>query len=299
MQELIRNGISGWFAYTDAGKYAVLFLGVLLCYWYRKAGAGPADEPKGHLWRLMIYASIMAAAVIFPLTAVLLMKYQTKFYDYKWLWSVVPVTLIIAYGAAGTYLEVCRSRWKGNVLKPAGLAAVGLAVIFLCGNLNVGSCEGADTATDKVRTVRILDKLAESGDTDTICLWAPREILVHVRGQNGQIQLLYGRNMWDVALNAYAYDVYDQETIALYEWMEGLTEGEATEFVKEEEWTAACVVLETALNKGVNCIVIPASSTAEVTEEISSCVTDVAAKMNLAVTLKETEGYDIYRLRSK
>lgn len=298
MQELIRNGISGWFAYTDAGKYAVLFLGVLLCYWYRKAGAGATDEPKGHLWRLMTYASIMAAAVIFPLTAVLLMKYQTKFYDYKWLWSVVPVTLIIAYGAAGTYLEICRSRLKGNILKQAGLAAVGLAVIFLCGNLNVGSCEGADTAMDRARTAKILDKLAESGDTDTICLWAPGEILAHVRGQNGQIQLLYGRNMWDVALNAYAYDVYDQETIALYEWMEGLTEGESMGLAKEER-TQACVALETALNKGVNCIVIPTLSTVEVTEEISSCVTDVAAKMHLTVTCKEAEGYDIYELRSK
>lgn len=298
MQELIRNGISGWFAYTDAGKYAVLFLGVLLCYWYRKAGAGATDEPKGHLWRLMTYASIMAAAVIFPLTAVLLMKYQTKFYDYKWLWSVVPVTLIIAYGVAGTYLEVCRCRLKGNVLKRAGLAAVGLAVIFLCGNLNVGSCEGADTAMDKVRTAKILDKLVESGDTDTICMWAPKEILAHVRGLNGQIQLLYGRNMWDVALNAYAYDVYDQETIALYEWMEGLTEGNPTEFTKEE-WTVACVALETALNKGVNCIVIPTLSTVEVTEEISSCVTDAAAKMHLTVTCEEAEGYDIYKLRSK
>ncbi len=298
MQELIRNGISGWFAYTDAGKYAVLFLGVLLYYWYRKAGAGATDEPKGHLWRLMTYASIMAAAVIFPLTAVLLMKYQTKFYDYKWLWSVVPVTLIIAYGATGTYLEVCRRRLKGNVLKSAGLAAVGLAVILLCGNLNGGSCEGANTAMDKVRTAKILDKLAESGDTDTICLWAPREILAHVRGQNGQIMLLYGRNMWDVALNAYAYDVYDQETIALYEWMERLTEGDHAELAKED-WTIACVALETALNKGVNCIVIPTSSIVEVTEKISSCVTDVAAQMHLAVTRKEAEGYDIYRLRSQ
>ena len=297
MQELIRNGISGWFAYTDAGKYAVLFLGVLLCYWYRKA-TGAADEPKGHLWRLMTYASITVAAVIFPLTAALLMKYQTKFYDYKWLWSVVPVTLIIAYGAAGIYLEICRRRLKGNVLKQAGLAAAGLAVIFLCGNLNVGSCEGADTAMDKVRTAKILDKLAESGNTDTICLWAPREILAHVREQTGQIQLLYGRNMWDVALNAYAYDVYDQETIALYEWMEGMTEGEPTEFAKEE-WTAAGVALETALNKGVNCIVIPTLSTVEVTEEIRSCVTDAAAKMHLTVTCKEAEGYDIYELRSK
>lgn len=295
MQELLRNAVNGWFEYTDAGKYAVLFLGVLFCYWYRKACVGVACEAKGHVWRLMMYASIMAAAVIFPLTAVLLMKYQTKFYDHKWLWSVVPVTPVIAYGTTSLYLEFYRSRWKGKVLKPAGLAAVGLAVIFLCGNLNTGGCEGANTAVSKARTAKLLDKLAESGDTDDICLWAPREILAHVRGQNGQIRLLYGRNMWDAALNAYAYDVYDQETVALYEWMEGLTADEGLDLDKEAQ-IAVSVAIETALNKGVNCIAIPDLGSED---EISACVTATAEKMHLTVTRKEAEGYDIYRLRSK
>ncbi len=289
MQELLKNAVKGWFEYTDAGKYAVLFLGVLICYWYRTVNN--AGQRKGH--RLMIYASVMAAAVIFPPTAAVFLKYQTRFYDYKWLWSVVPVTLVIAFGAATLYLELYRSRWQGKVLKPAGLAALGLAVIFLCGNLNTGGCEGINTADSKARSAKLLDKLEETGNTEDICLWAPKEILAHMRGQSGEIKLLYGRNMWDPALNAYAYDVYDAETIVLYEWMEGLAAGEDPELTKEAE-LAACVVIETALNKGVNCIAIPE----EVTDQVVACVNDVAKDMHFTVTIKEAEGYYIYRLRS-
>ncbi len=288
MQELLRNAVNGWIEYTDAGKYAVLFLGVLMCYWYRLACAG---QRKGQ--PLMIYASIMAIAVIFPPTAVILMKYQTGFYDYKWLWSVVPVTPVIAWGAAGLYLDIYRSRFRGKLLKPAGLAAMGLAVIFLCGNLNIGGCEGTDTADSKAGTAKLLDNLEEAGNTEDICLWAPREIMAHIRGLSGEIRLLYGRNMWDVALNAYAYDVYDPETVALYEWMEGLAADEGSDLTEEAE-LAACVVIETALNKGVNCIVIPE----EVTDKISAFVTDVAEEMNFSVTIKDAEGYYIYRIRS-
>ena len=293
MQELLRSAANGWFAYTDAGKYAVLFLGVLLCYWYRKW-----NQPQGPLRTLMIYASVMAVGVICPLTAVVFMKYQTSFYDYKWVWSVVPVTLVIAYGAAWLYLEIYRRSLHGKLLKVVGLAAVGLAVIFLCGNLHTDGCHGTRTVEERTKTARLLDKLAESGNTDDICMWAPREILAHVRGQNGEIRLLYGRNMWEASLNAYAYDVYDQETIALYEWMEWLSAEDGVELNKEAR-SAAGVAIEAALDKGVNCIVIPAQLPEEVTEAISSCVTDVAEKVHLTVAHQEAEGYDIYRLRSK
>ncbi len=292
MQELLKSAVNGWFTYTDAGKYAVLFLGALLCYWYRKW-----HEKEDQLRVLMIYASIMAIAVICPLTAIFIMKYQTSFYGYQWIWSVVPVTLVIAYGAARLYLELSRRKLRSNLLQTVGVAALGLSVIFLCGNLNTHGCNGTKTVEERSKTVRLLDKLAESGNTENICMWAPRKILAHVRSQNGEIELLYGRNMWETSLNAYAYDVYEQETIALYEWMEWLSAEECVDFTKEAR-TAACVAFETALNKGVNCIVIPVQAE-EVTEEISSCVTDVAEKMDLIVTRKEAEGYDIYRLRSK
>ena len=79
----------------------------------------------------------------------------------------------------------------------------------------------------------------------TVCLWAPREILETARMQPvavtwmqpvetvgiesvavaGQLpELLYGRNMWDAALNAYTYDVYPEEVQQLYCWMEAFSE---------------------------------------------------------------------------
>ncbi len=291
MRELLRNAVNGWLEYTDAGKYAVLFLGILLGYWYLTACVGHTRERQ----RLMIYASVMAAAAICPVTAVVLMKYQTKFYDYKWIWSVVPVTPVIAYGATKQYLDLYRRHWRGKVLKPACLVAVGLAVIFLCGNLYTDQCEGAMEAQNQVKTAKLLDKLAEAGDTEDICLWAPSDILAHVRGLNGEIRLLYGRNMWDAALNAYSYDVYDRETIALYEWMEGLeTDQAAGEDLTAQVRQAARMAVESALGKGVNCIMIPQENAGVV----SDCVSDAAEKMNLTVTQEVAEGYYIYRLRS-
>ena len=306
MRELIRNAANGWMEYTDAGKYAVLFLAVLLCYWYRRACINKTDAQSKEevvqakeadpVKRLMIYSSIMAAAAIVPVTAVLLMLYQTKFYDYKWVWSVVPVTAVIAYGASKLYLDHYRASLRGKWLKSAGIVAVGLVLSFLCGNLNTEGCQGRITAQERVKAENLLDKLTEYGNTKDICLWAPKEILTHIRGLSGEVRLLYGRNMWENALNAYAYDEYDGETVALYQWMEGVEQNLSVE-AKE----AALVAIATALDKGANCIVISTEAAGEAGSEkqgISACVFDVAEERNLTVIHDTAEGYDIYWLQS-
>ncbi len=285
MRELLKNAVNGWFAYTDAGKYAVLFLGILVWYWYNRYQKKVTDEPAK---QLLIYATAMAVAVLFPPGTVFLMKYQTSFYDYRWIWSVVPVTLVISWGMTKIFLEQYRVQWRGQYLKLAGFVSLGLAVILLCGNLDTEDCHGVSIAQEKAKTVRILDKLEESGDTEDICLWAPREVLAYVRGQNGEICLLYGRNMWEASLNAYAYDVYDQETTALYQWME------TEEGVEEQPGLSDREAVDMAFQKGVNCILVSKEKSAR----ISRYVTEAAAGENLTVTCLEIEGYDIYRIRS-
>ena len=90
MRELLRNAWLGWQNYTDDGKLAALLLAALLFLWLRNKKV----SQKGFL----SYAVLMTACCIFPVTAVLLMLYQTKFYDYQWIWSLVPVTPVIAWG---------------------------------------------------------------------------------------------------------------------------------------------------------------------------------------------------------
>ena len=52
-----------------------------------------------------------------------------------------------------------------------------------------------------------------------LCLWAPREILAHAREFDGSVQLIYGRNMWDITLNGYTYDTYTDGLRDIYVWM--------------------------------------------------------------------------------
>jgi hypothetical protein len=286
MRELLGSAVSGWISYTSAGKFAVLFLGILLWSWCIKRFAEQKEK------QLLIYASAVAVLAVFPPGAALLMKYQTAFYDYKWIWSAVPVTLVIAWGMTVLCLEQCRARWQGKIWKPAGFLALLLAVILLCGNLNTDGCKGAAMSADRAATAGILDKLAESGDTESICMWAPEQVLAHVRELNGGIRLLYGRNMWEASLNAYAYDSYSQDVAGLYQWMKIFCE-EQEIGTREELVMTDIEAVGTAIRKGVNCILIPEGKA----DEISGDVEAAAKESALSVTQLEAEGYLIYWLR--
>ena len=297
MQELLRNAVSGWQRYTDDGKYAVLLLGILLFYWYQtRSGSKTRTQNRELLWK---YTVLTAGLAICPLTAVVLMKYQTRFYDYEWIWSTVPVTLVIAAGMTEIYLECYTKYWKGRFVKPAGMIAIGLAAILLCGNLGSKWEQGTFDASGKEKAALVLDKAHQMGDTEDICMWGPGEILQYVRGLDGEVQLLYGRNMWDASLNAYAYDMYAPELYELYEWMESLNEesagtadgAEEEEAVKADEYEVIC--FETALKYGVNCIVLPVGN-----ETAAESLGLVAEKNNLQILEQQAEGYAIFTLQS-
>lgn len=300
MQEVIRNAVEGWFRFTDAGKYAVLFLGILLYLWYLKEvpGDGCRGDKKTEYPRklLFCYAAITAAAAVFPLTAAVMMLYQTKFYDYEWIWSAVPVTLILACGMAVLYLKWYRESRRKTLFKALGVAGTGLVLLFLCGNLGSPGYDGQKEAAAENKAALLLDKLEQTGDTENICLWAPAEVLAYVRRLDGNIMLLYGRNMWEESLNAWSYDTYDPETRALYQWMEQLAETQQQETSASAGLLgndAAIMCVEAALDKGVNCILIP--EPAERT--FSPVLNEVAKKMGYDVTQQAVEGYCIYRIK--
>lgn len=331
MQEMIKNAMSGWTRYTEQGKYAVLFLGALVILWAlvifwawqklsgKGESAGVPDENSearrklsGRKPHLLIYASVIAVLAIFPLTAAVLMKYQTSFYDYEWIWSSVPVTLVIAWGMTEVFLKNYRMKWRRKKHLAAGFAGICLVIVFLCGNMGQGMDDRLITESGEEKTSVILDKLDENGYTQNICLWAPAKLMQYVRGIDGNIRLLYGRNMWEPALNAYSYDTYDDAVCKLYEWMEQLTEdaaagnvagadsaaGTAAEMSSEAadqqsvEAAAARVCMETALFYGVNCIVVPQECEAFLTE----IVTATAAACSRSVEELAVEEYHIYRI---
>lgn len=277
--ELLKNAIEGWKAMNADGKYTLLLLAVLLWYWMNASVLRKQEKQQVKQHWLLCYGSLITIVVIVPITAVLLMKYQTRFYNYIWLWTLVPMTALIAWGGVQIYERLCNSQWKESSWKKRGGAAAGLLLLVLCGNLGGFPGDFQQQAQTREKAELLLDELTESGKNSNICLWAPREIIEYARAADGQIRLLYGRNMWDGALNAYSYDTYTPETVELYEWMEQLQQYELLqEETKAEVYDNAAQCIACAIEQGVDIIVLPYAIPDELKQQIQG--------------LTETEGRD-------
>lgn len=225
MQEILTNAWLGWQRYNDNGKYAALLLLVLLFLWFRR------EREKQRI--LLVYTTLVTIFCIVPVSAAFLMIYQTKFYDYEWIWNYVPVTLMIAYGATvflSEYWENC----KMNIGKCIGVSAVALVVIFLCGSMGQDNYGVETGKQERSGAKEALGLLIEEGGND-ICLWAPKEIMENARTYDGNIRLVYGRNMWDAALGGYSYETYEKTQELLYLWMCNVAETGMVEYAVETD----------------------------------------------------------------
>ena len=108
MTELMQNAWLGWRQFTDGGKVAAILLAALL-YLYLSGFWKKHGE-------LFLYTAIVTVFSIVPITAVLLMLYQTRFYDYEWIWSLVPMNVAAAWGMTeflgSQWKELSLSRWR-------------------------------------------------------------------------------------------------------------------------------------------------------------------------------------------
>lgn len=245
MIELIHNAWLGWSSFNEKGKLTALLLIALLILWkyYRREGA----------YALGFYTAGMTILCIIPPTAAILMVYQTRFYDYQWIWSMVPMTIVIGMGVVvveQTALEEFRKKAPVSAL----IATVAIGVLFLlCSNMGRTSMDKEAAVESRRHVLQVLQQTKECAGEKELLMVAPKDVLEHVREYDGSIQLLYGRNMWEDSLNAYTYDTYDSQVCLVYEWMEESTEQK--ELQDAASRTAACA--DTLLEKGVNCILIP------------------------------------------
>ncbi|MCM1043993.1 MAG: hypothetical protein NC417_00640 [Candidatus Gastranaerophilales bacterium] len=271
MRGLIKNAWLGWNRYMDAGKFAALLFSVILfLVLWNKIGADGKNRKKRLILEReaqdsLTYATFTAAACVFPLTAAVLMLYQTRFYDYEWIWNLVPTTAIIALGGT-IFLDKIWEDYLGQKKKwePFVVTGVFFAIIFFCGNLGQGSWSDGVDREERTRIVHILELLQEERGQQELCLWAPREVMECAGFYAEDICLLYGRDMWDGALGAYTYDVYDETRQELYRRM---SQAEETGSLQSASDGLSCI--KEALNLGVNCILLPDGMKPEELEEIS------------------------------
>ena len=279
MAELLRNAWIGWRDYTADGKLATLLLAVLLFLWltgrWKKQGV------------LTLYTSLAVSGCILPVLAVFLMLYQTKFYDYEWIWSTVPLTAIIAYGIAVFWAEYCGEYKNGEWRKSVPLTMLLLLSMLLCANPGRMLSDSRAAKAERQQAQDVLKLLLTAVPEGEVCLWAPREIMEYAREADAGIRLPYGRNMWDASLNAYAYDVYDEKADLLYQWMTQ-TEAAGGEKAETESGEKTIPVEEAAayaLGAGVNCVLLPDDATPEMIKGMEAA---------LGVEAQPLEGYYLF-----
>ena len=103
MMTLLQSALTGWTDYTQHGKFAALLLLAILYLGFvlygssgKEANASGAENARK---RLYLYGALVTFGCICPVTALILLKYQTSFYSYVWIWAVVPQTALIAWAA--------------------------------------------------------------------------------------------------------------------------------------------------------------------------------------------------------
>lgn len=276
MTELLRNAWNGWLDFMGAGKLSALLFAALLISYYLKLG----DRQKRELFR---YGLVSALLCILPCSAALIMLYQTKFYDYEWIWSIVPLTAVSACVAV-LFLEWFWKRERSAFRRGVIVVSV-LAVILLCGRLGDAKWEVRDFAGQRNSVAEVLELLGKdnpAGAEEEICLWAPEEVILHARSLDSGLSLLYGRDLFQKHLNAFSYEVYSQEIRELYAWMVMVerygtvivpVEGDvasAVDGVEIEDRIDGLKCFQNAISLGANRILVPGNIKQEALDEIVS-----------------------------
>lgn len=133
MMTLLQSALTGWTDYTQHGKFAallllaILYLGFVLYGSGKEANASGAEKARK---RLYLYGTLVTFGCICPVTALILLKYQTAFYSYVWIWAAVPQTALIAWAATDFLCNLLKEKSLRN-----GMAAlILLGILFLGGN---------------------------------------------------------------------------------------------------------------------------------------------------------------------
>lgn len=288
---LLKTALNGWTDYAQHGKFAALLLVAILYLGYTirrrnalYAGAGIKDRNKTTM-TLWLYTGLTVFACICPVTALFLMKYQTAFYSYVWIWAVVPQTALIAW--AGT--ELLCELWKKRTLKNIVATVILLGIVFLSGNpvsewtkeqtaqipaMDAVIQQNSETSPRETLASLTEYRLAESGD-DSFILWAPKEVMAAARAYSADIYPVYGRSIWDASLGSYSYDTYETRQEDLYLWMSHLEATGETEYVRMDESTGARTIdfadcLAYAAETDVDMILLPGNLPEETLSELQN-----------------------------
>lgn len=242
VMELLKNACLGWQNYLSAEKLIFFFFLILLIFWLRN---------KWDDYRLILTYSLCASALcIFPPTAVGLMLYQTKYYDYQWILAFIPINIVIALGGTLILCQI-KANKKLKAVEKWGIFVVLLAILLLSGNKLEKDGKVRDTKMEKERTLEVLREIP----VNQAVLWAPDTILEYSRELRPDIKLLYGRDMFEKDVEGFSFDKYEENTIACHDWMVW-----AQVYYDISGFPVDDIVwFDWIVEKGVNTVILPAN----------------------------------------
>ncbi len=255
----------------------------------------------------LIYSAAAVVLLLVPVTAVFFLVYQTRFYDYGWVWSMAPLTAVIAWGMVtivfeelpGAAAELWKKyRSKENLLRFFGIV-VAVLLLFVCGNQGQFQKVSEEELRQRQIAESILQYMENDGGMEDCIVWGPKAMMQYIRSHNGKIALAYGRDMWDAKAGAYDYEVYSAEEIEGYEWMELLSSSHNLYLLEVEQTTGQIdkaladeTHLRRAIDSGVHYIILPSQITAWVERKINAA----AGAAGLKVAAVEVAEYTLWML---
>lgn len=173
---------------------------------------------------LWITALMLGIIVFLPVTAVVLLKAYTPYFNWLDLQGVFPISLLMGYLGATLfpYLKkqaVPGCRTKTNMQTVIAMACV--VIVFLTATNFHGFDERgkADRNGVPVEVSEAFDALTEYVGEEAIVLAAPSDVLQYTRLYNYDWKQLYGRDLWDPKAASYIDSAYEEE-YQYYEYLE-------------------------------------------------------------------------------
>lgn len=205
-------------------------------------------ERKNPLWITML---LMGCMILFPVTALVLLKGFTPYYDWLDLQAIFPVALLMGYLGLKTFDYLKEKRIPGiqySQTKNKLVAAVSVVCLFAVATTfhAFGAQEKADASGVPMETSKVFTALSETVDTEKIVLAAPSDMLSYTRLYNPEWQPLYGRDLWNSKAASYIDSGYTTE----YQYYEFLNQMEP----RAEERDDFIALIEEGM---ADCIIVP------------------------------------------
>ena len=201
--------------------------------------------------KLVVFSLLMGACILFPLTAVALLKGYTPFYDWLDLQLLLPLVLLLAWGGTELVCRMQNMEIPGLHLKGIAQTIISLlcvTVLLLAGTVFHGFDRRAEADRNGVpiQVAEILEPLYKMFADEPLVLAAPSEILMYIRLYEANWEPLYGRDLWSPKAASYINSGYDIE----YEYYELLEK----EQLDEEEFIQ---LTELIIEGPADCVIVP------------------------------------------